>query len=104
MKPEASILKAILEYLHYRGYLCKRNQSGMAFLGKEKGVIKLGEAGWGDILGIMKDGTGRLFMIEVKAGKNKPTPIQNEILSRVRKDNGVTLVAYSVDDVINAGF
>ena len=100
--PEAQILGAILEYLRYRGYLCKRNQSGMAFLGKERGAINLGEAGWGDILGMLP--TGRFFMIEVKAGKNKPTPIQMEILEKVRKNNGVSLVAYSIEDVVKAGF
>jgi len=62
---EKDIVKGILEYLHLRKYLCKRNNAGMAFMkyGNKSRGIKIGEAGWPDIEGITKQGT--YFGIEV---------------------------------------
>lgn len=62
----------------------------------------MGAAGWPDLIGVEK-GTGRFFGIEVKAGKNKPTPAQEEILLKIRSEKGLSVLAYSVDDVIAAG-
>lgn len=103
-KPEQLVSLAISEYLTIRGHMFKRNQSGMMFVkGPNRNyAIRMGEAGWPDLIGIEK-GTGRFFGVEVKAGKNKTTPIQNEILARIRAMGGIAVVAYSVDDVIAAG-
>jgi hypothetical protein len=47
----------------------------------------------------VEKGTGRFIAIEVKHGKNKPTPAQEEFLREVKSRGGVALVAYSLNDV-----
>ena len=54
--------------------------------------------GVSDFLGIYK---GRFLAIEAKAPHGKPSPAQTEFLDRVRKDGGIAILAYSVDDVID---
>lgn len=53
--------------------------------------------GVSDILGILPD--GRLFAIEVKAGKNTATPEQKEFIKQINDRGGVAFVARSIDDV-----
>lgn len=101
---ERDIQRSILEYLKIKGYLCKRNQSGMSF-GETKGkkwAIRMGEAGWADIIGCLKSGV--FFAIEVKRHGGVVTPAQNAFLEAVRASKGVAFVAYSLEDVIARGF
>lgn len=102
---EKEIQSAILEYLAIRGHVCKRNQSGMLF--KDGNAIRMGEAGWPDIIGCTNHtetlSAGRFFGIEVKTGYNKPTEAQLRILNNIKENGGLSLVAYSVDDVIKCG-
>jgi len=102
---ESGIVRAILEYLTLRGYVCKRNNSGMMFTkgqtGKTRG-IKIGDAGWADIEGITPN--GRYFGIEVKTPKGKLTPIQEEVGTKIIRSNGIWFVARSVQDVIDRGY
>lgn len=102
-KPESLLIAAILQYLRLKGYLCKRNQSGKAFLkgGLKTHVINLGEAGWPDIIGLTK--VGRFFGIETKIKPNKPTDTQLQILNRIKESGGISVLAYSLDDVTKAG-
>lgn len=50
-----------------------------------------------DIIGIYQ---GRFLGIEVKAPKGKPSPMQVAFLDNIRKQGGIAILAYSVDDVI----
>jgi len=96
---ESDIVQAILQYLRLIEIVCWRNQSGVIFQeykGKTR-AIRMSEAGISDIIAIYPD--GRLWAIEVKAGRNMPTLAQQEFLERVKKAGGLSLVAYSVDEV-----
>lgn len=62
--------------------------------------MKLATAGTSDITGCTKD--GRFVAFEAKIHPNKPTQLQDAYLEEVRKRGGIALVAYSLDDVINA--
>lgn len=106
---ESDILKAILIYLKYKGYLCKRNNAGKMFRksfsksGKESNyMIKIGEAGWPDIEGITKE--GRFFGIEVKAPRGTLSDLQRQVGAKIMDNKGIWFVAYSLDDVIKQGF
>jgi hypothetical protein len=102
-KPEALLNRAVAEYLTLRGYIFKRNQSGRVFgsSGGKKWAINLGEAGWGDFIGLTHDGV--FFTIEDKVKPNKPTELQLAFMERVKKSKGISVLAYSLDDVIKAG-
>ncbi len=102
---EKDIRNSILEYLRYRGYVCKRNNSGFMFVtghnGKKRG-INIGEAGWPDIEGMTKVG-GRWFGIETKTASGKLSAAQEVMKERITKSGGLYVVARNMDDVINAG-
>lgn len=104
-KPETRLVADILHYLRVKGYFCKRNQSGTIFQRSptKSYAIRLGEPGWPDVIAIHKDGSGRFIGIEAKVKPNKPTEEQLRALQRIEKDKGIAIVAYSLDDVINAG-
>jgi len=97
---EAEVQKAILEYLGYKGYFCWRNNTGAIKThnryGKER-FFKFGRSGSGDILGLTKD--GRFFTIEVKSVGGRIRPFQHDFMEEVRKNKGLVIVAYSLDDV-----
>jgi len=101
---ETEIRKAILEYLRYRGYVCKRNNSGFMFIagpgGKKRG-INIGEAGWPDIEGMTK--AGLWFGVEVKKPGQNLKPAQEAMQERILRSKGVYILARSVQDVIEAG-
>lgn len=101
---EKDIQKAILMYLKIRGYLCKRNNAGKAFAehnGKRR-MFTVGESGWPDIEGVMKD--GKYFGIEVKSRKGVLADSQILVGGQIIKNNALWFVARSVDDVIAKGF
>lgn len=102
-KPEAQLNKAIAEYLTLRRYVFKRNQSGRVFgsTNGNKWAINMGEAGWGDYIGLTHSGI--FFTIESKVKPNKPTELQLAFMERVQKSGGISILAYSVDDVVKAG-
>lgn len=101
---ETQIRNAILEYLRYQGYVCKRNNSGFVFItgvGGKKRAINVGEAGWPDIEGMTK--TGAWFGIEVKTERGRLSPAQREMQERILRSNAIYLVARSLQDVIDFG-
>lgn len=105
---EKFIQKAILDYLRVRGFLCKRNNAGMSY-GEHKGkkwAIKIGESGWPDIEGVVKDGEnkGKYFGIEVKSRTGILSENQLRIGGEITRNGGIWFVARSVDDVIEKGF
>lgn len=101
---EKMILKASLEYLQIKGYVCKRNNSGKIFLKNPNGstrAINVGEAGWPDVEGMTK--TGQYFGIEFKTPIGKQSPDQVVMQDRIRKSGGIYILARSVQDVMDAG-
>src|ERR1044071_5090070 len=95
--PESYVLSAITEYLGIKGYVFKRNNSGTMFVkGPDRmRAIRLGEAGWPDIIGLTK--AGQFFGIECKAKGKKPTEDQERVLKRIQDSGGKALVAYGVE-------
>jgi hypothetical protein len=101
--PEREIQKSILQYLGYKGYVCKRNNAGMMFStykGRDR-AIKIGEAGWPDIEGMTKQ--GRYFGLEVKTRKGVLSDNQKRVGERILASGGMWLVVRSVEDVMAAG-
>lgn len=95
---EAHVLRQCLDYLHYHPQVAFawRNNAGM--IPTEAGnLVRLSPAGSSDIIGMLID--GRFLAVEVKAGRNKPTELQQDFLERVRADGGVGIVAWGVDDI-----
>ena len=99
--PERDIQSAIIELIHLRGGVVTRINSGSAIFRDSSGrtnVIRGAEKGTSDIIALY---CGKYLAIEVKSGKNKPTPEQLEFGRRVRDAGGLFLVAYDVDAVIS---
>lgn len=55
--------------------------------------------GKGDISGILKD--GKRLEIEVKTETGKPSPFQKEFKKMIEENNGIYILARSVDEAIN---
>lgn len=101
MKPikESAIQKQILDYLHLKGYLAFKHRNVGIFKQNTGKYIPLayGEKGIADIIGCTKNGI--FFAIEVKVPTKKPSPDQKKFLEKVFKNNAVSILAYSLDDV-----
>ena len=99
---EQDIVNTILDYLRIKGAWAIRINSGMTVIqtGGSRRVIRGAPAGTSDIIGLLPG--GRFLAIECKVKGNKPTPSQNDFLNGVRERGGLAVVAYSLDDVINA--
>lgn len=67
--------------------------------GKRRRFVRYGFVGCSDIIGQMVD--GRFLAIEVKMGRNKPTQDQRAFLGNVDRHNGIAILAYSIDDVVD---
>ena len=100
---EQDLQNAILDWLHIHRAWAIRVNSGFMKIEDAKGrtrVFKGAPAGTPDIIGIWPGGLG--FAIECKLKGNKPTPKQAETLESIQTAGGLTIVAYSLDDVIHA--
>lgn len=93
---ETDIQRAILEFLQYKGIFCWRNNSG-ALQDKNGRLVRFGKVGSSDIMGILPD--GKFLAIEVKGPKGKLSDHQKEFLDGISKNNGVAIVARSVEEV-----
>lgn len=95
---ESEILNEIIRALYDAGYQVFRVNVGRVktFGGRifSTGVPK----GHSDLYGFRPD--GQIFYIEVKAGKNKPTPEQVKFLVDMRCKGALTGVAYNVDEAL----
>lgn len=97
---EQDLVNAIIDYIVLRGGLATRINSGMRVIKGESGksrVFKGAPAGTSDIIACI---AGRYVAIECKLPGNKPTDKQTGFLRDVADAGGVTLCAYSLDDVI----
>ena len=112
---ETATVRAILAYLHLRGYLAWRQNSRVVMLpgkgGKERPYRMGGVKGMADIIGCVPryttpfDGgyAGRFLAIEVKSAEGKPTPEQTNFLAAVVRAGGIAFLARSVKDVQEHG-
>lgn len=92
---ERQIQQQIVDYLNARGIRCWKDRQGTTAPGH--GTMRT-SAGVSDIIGILP-GTGRIVCIEVKRGKNMPSPKQIEFLDMVSHQGGIAFVARSIEDV-----
>jgi hypothetical protein len=95
---ETDLVKAIVDLVTIRGGVPLRINSGVRVIpgendGKDR-VFRGAPAGTSDIIALYQ---GVYLAIECKAGKNMPTPKQEEFLARVVEAGGVAVVARSID-------
>ena len=60
--------------------------------------LPAGDRGMSDMIVCLPD--GRFAAIEVKKRGNKPSPGQLQFLESVTRNNGIAILAYSIDDVM----
>jgi hypothetical protein len=101
---ESEVQRSILDYLKVKRVFHYRNNSG-AFVFPETSTharrfIKAGVAGSPDIVCVIK---GQYVGIEVKAPKGKQNPNQIQFQQDLERAGGRYILAYSLDDVIEAG-
>jgi hypothetical protein len=94
---EFELTKQICEFLNKVGMFYWRDKQGAQNPGRRGFPSSNGVA---DIIGCFPD--GRLFAIEVKCKGNKQNESQKKFQIKVSENNGFYLLAYSLDDVINA--
>jgi hypothetical protein len=88
---ERDIVKAIRDWLRLKGIWHWKEMPG-AF-GHQQGKS--------DILGALKP-SGRFLAIEVKRPGGKPSEAQLRFLQNVQENGGISILAYSLEDVIVA--
>jgi len=100
-RKEADIKRAITQYLRARGCLVIPYRNVGIFKRVTGQYISSPHLGISDLLGLTRE--GRFFAIEVKRPGNRPTLFQEQFLETVRSFNCIAIVAYSIDDCIEAG-
>ena len=85
---ESVLVGSIRKSLEARGWLTWKNHGGPYM-----------QSGLPDVMAVK---AGRLLAVEVKVPGNKASAIQQRLLARLAAQGAVTVVAYSVDDVLNA--
>lgn len=98
---ESETQKAILDYLALKKIFAWRNNTGAQIIRNADGstrFLRFGKKGSADILGIMPD--GKFLAIEVKGKKGVVSLDQTNFLVEIKRNNGVAMVAYSLDDVM----
>ncbi len=116
MKPlkETDIQKSIIDYLELKGYLVVKVNNGGIYVKKTGRYIPPKAKGVSDLLfwrcRLRNDGRRTMptrefpiyGSIEVKRKPNKPTTEQLEWGEQMKHAGGVFIVAYSLDDVMEA--
>lgn len=99
---EAAIQKLILDWLTAKKFYHWRNYIGAVLRssGGRIGFSKNPARGMPDIMGLMKDGSGRLFAIEVKTSKGKIGDHQQERIDALEKNGAMVFVARDLNTVI----
>ena len=93
--PENELKKAILSYLHFHKIPAWRINSGAIKV--QDRYIRFSVPGIADIIGVLPD--GRFLALETKSAGNTLTPAQKDFLETITKNNGVAIVAYSINDI-----
>jgi VRR-NUC domain len=96
---ESEIQKQILDYLKLKRVVCFKHRN--VGIKKPNGSfipLAFGEKGINDVIGCLPD--GRFLAIEVKRPSGRPTLEQREFIANVNRNNGVGIIAYSLQEVI----
>ena len=86
-----------IEYITLRGGMAWRNNTGA--YKTETRFIRYGHKGSGDVFALYR---GKFLSIEVKVGRDRLSPDQEDWMERVEACEGVAVVAHTLDDVIAA--
>lgn len=104
MSETNAVTRGIIDYIHALGGMAWRNNTGAMrkpYTDKRgdtrEHFIPFGEKGSGDVLALHR---GVFYSIEVKTGKDKLRPSQEQWIERVNERGGVAFVARDIDDVM----
>lgn len=102
MNKESNIQRVILDWLSWNGFCHWRNYVGAVIhgIGSKTRFGKNPAKGMPDIMGLMKDGSGRLFAIEVKTETGRVAPHQKEKIAELNENGAVAFVARDLETVI----
>jgi len=97
---EQQTQRAISEYLQFKGVIIFKHRNVGIYKKETNQYIPLpdGERGISDLIGCTK--RGQFIAIEVKKKGGKPTQNQLEFIERVRANGGISILAYSLEDVV----
>jgi len=101
IEKESQVLKVCLDYLHAKGYIVIRNNSGKVFLSNENGsrrMVRFGDPGSPDIIACSP--TGQFVAVECKGPRGTITPSQKDYIKRLKRSNEKVVVARCVEDLI----
>lgn len=97
---ESGIQKLILDWLTIQGYYVWRNYVG-AIIRRDQSFGKNPTRGMPDVMGLLKNGSGRLFAIEVKTDKGRIYPHQKERIAALNAHGGLAFIARDLETVID---
>lgn len=103
--PEGYVLRSILDYLASRRYFAMRMNSG-AVQDKRGVPVRMHEPGTADVLAIRPGGVPFLHevcWIECKAPNGRQSDLQKAFQKRVEELGHTYILAFSIDDLENAG-
>ena len=98
---EQEIQKQIIDYLKLKKFVVFKHRN-VGIYKKSTGTyipLSYGEKGISDIIACSPNGV--FCAIEVKNKGGKPSQEQTEFLDRVRRNKGVGILAYNLDDILN---
>lgn len=96
--PESLVVNACIRWLWLQGCFVWRNNTGAWKPAGSSRPIRYGFIGSADIIRVTP--SGRFISIECKSPQGgKPTEAQNHFGNRVQENNGIYIVARSIDDL-----
>lgn len=96
-KPHTNLVNAIRVHMSKVGALPVKVDTPGLLYSKDGKPVRIGTAGTWDTVNCLD---GRFIAIEAKIGTDKLSPQQKKWGAAVRRAGGMTIVAWSVDDVI----
>lgn len=98
---EKDIQRNIIDYLRLLKYVVfKHNSTQFGIRDGERFSFRNGDKGIADLIACSPK--GRFVAIEVKKPGGKPSPDQLAFLDNVRSCGGIGILAFSLDDVVEA--
>ena len=95
---EANLQKAVLDYLTLKKFVVVKFNNVGVWNKKTNRYIPPRQKGISDILACNPE--GKFIALEIKNKNQQPSKYQIEFLERVRKNNGIGMVVYSMDEVM----